>query len=224
LKTIDRYDDGSATTSTIGGTNTATPTTVVSEMVMNTDNAADAGLGHERLMHIDHVVRAQLPASGATSGRWSTTIPSGHKNFSSFTHLSLRAMKRYSEAAIVLARGASAIVPFGSSFFLGLPRPTISIQLSDSHGANHTETLAGALTTIPDVRRISTTTDMQNRFPSVTFPTEIDLTKYHLETIEAPLAAFRPHVDLGNITNVTVELAASSGDAVYVDTVSLVAL
>jgi hypothetical protein len=205
LLTIDRFEDARADRNTLGGRNDPPPGGLVDEVVLANENPPGAGISAFQFMHVDRVLRGSLPSSappgtGAlTSGRWRAQIPSAHRDFRSFTLLTLRVTKRYDPAQLASGAAAATVMP------------RVRVRLVDAAGATAERPAAGRLSTLPSVRRVTVGVR--------TF----DLTKFHFETWEADLGGFAG-VNLARVAAVEVEMAGLGGQPVYVDTLSLVRL
>jgi hypothetical protein len=213
LKTIDRFDDDRRSDrNTLGGRNIAPTSGLVDEVSLANENPVGAGDTAFQFMHIDPVLRASLPtprsaAAGTrgTSGVWRSEIPAADQDFSIFTLLTLRVTKRFDEAEV-----AAATTPAAKTALL----PTITVTVRDRSGGHASAPAASSagVVSLPDIRWIP---------PAAGQPT--DLTKFHFETWQVPLASFAA-ANLHRVSSVEIEMAGLVGQSIYVDTISLVHL
>jgi hypothetical protein len=136
---------------------------------------------------------------------WRSEIPAADQDFSIFTLLTLRVTKRFDEAEV-----AAATTPAAKTALL----PTITVTVRDRSGGHASAPAASSagVVSLPDIRWIP---------PAAGQPT--DLTKFHFETWQVPLASFAA-ANLHRVSSVEIEMAGLVGQSIYVDTISLVHL
>jgi subtilisin family serine protease len=204
LNTIDRFDDDlRSDRNTLGGRNIPPASRLVDELRLANENPPGAGTSNYQFMHIDPVLRGSLPASVTSSGAWRAEIPVKHQNFFNYNLLTFRVTKRFEESAILAATTAAAKAAL-------LPGVTITLRDHDRGRASVAARSSAGVPLLPDIRHVAPPGGGT-----------LDLTKYHFETWEVPLASFAG-VDRHHIASVDIEMSGIAEQSVYVDTISLV--
>ena len=191
-RTIDFFDDPDARRSDVGGAST-TPAFVTERLIELSQPA--------NTPHHDKVLRAGAP-SGAVRV-YTTTIPSGKRDFSTFSHLTFRMSKVFPDL-----RTPQAIT-----------RPTfparIDVALFD--GTNRRSVDAATIATLnPRARRpYHRTRGGEN------------LTKVDMQTFAVPLARYTGGtgpVNLSAVQAVEITFHATAGEEIHLDTLSVVGI
>jgi hypothetical protein len=190
VRTIDFFDDPDPRRSDIGGASTAP--TFVKEQLIELSQLAN-------IPHHDRVLRAD-PPSGAVRV-YSTTIPAGKRDVSSFSHVTFRMSKVFPDVTTPAAIA-------GTSF-----PPSLDVALFD--GRTRRAVDAAAITTLnrrvlrPYHRTVGTA----------------NLTKVEMQTYAVPLARYSSGsgaVSLSAVQAVEITFNASAGQEIHLDTLAFV--
>jgi hypothetical protein len=190
IRTVDVFDDLDPRHSDIGGSSTAPA--FVKEQLIELSQLAN-------IAHHDRVLRADAPSG--TLRVYTSTIPTGKRDVSRFSHVTFRMSKVFPDLT-----SPAAIT--GTSF-----PATIDVALFD--GSNRRSVDAAAIATLnPRVLRpYHRTRGSEN------------LTKVEMQTFAVPLARYSTGtgaVSLSGVQAVEITFSASTGQEIHLDTLSFV--
>jgi hypothetical protein len=192
VRTIDFFDDANPRRSDIGGASTA-PAFVTEQLIELSQPA--------NIPHHDRVLLAQAPTGALRV--YTTTIPSGKRDVSTFTHLTFRMSKVFPDVTTPAKIAATAFPA------------TIDVALFD--GTNRRAVNAAALATLnPRVVR-----------PYHRITGGDNLTKVELQTFAVPLARFTGGsggVTLSSVQAIELTFNATAGQDIHLDTPAFVRL